>query len=251
MRILLIRHGQSLNNLLADGDTLDYAVYMSTRVPDPPLTPLGKDQAARLAQQFAAAAARPRPEIERLAWVAREHPVSSLYVSPMLRALQTADPIARALGLAPQVWIEIHEHGGLFTGDPERGDVVSYGGLNRDQMADLFPGAVAPAGVHEGGWWMGGYEEIEVCHARASGVAARLRQMAAAQPDDTIAMVSHGTFLDRLLNELLQPGRPYREDVHFSHLNTAVSRVDFLQDGNIALRYLNRIDHLPAEMVSR
>jgi hypothetical protein len=41
------------------------------------------------------------------------------------------------------------------------------------------------------------------------------------------------------------PNRQY----FFSHYNTAVTRVDFT-DKHMVLRYVNRIDHLPHDMIS-
>jgi len=224
---------------------------MSTRSPEPPLTALGHRQAALLAQQLAVAAARPLPESERMAWLVTEHPIDSLYVSPMLRAMQTAEPIGRALGLAPQVWVDIHEHGGVFTGNPDKANVVEYPGLSRAQMAAQFPAYQILGGVGDGGWWRGGYEELGACYARAQRVATALLAMAVARPDSAVALVTHGTFLDNLFHALLAPGEAYNDCVHFSNLNTATSRVDFHEGGHISLRYLNRVDHLPVELVTR
>jgi 2,3-bisphosphoglycerate-dependent phosphoglycerate mutase len=251
VRLILIRHGQSANNVLAESDGHDYDLYMSTRSPEPPLTGLGHRQAALLAQQLSSAATRAAADTERSAWLANEHPISELYVSPMLRALQTAAPIACALGLAPQVWVDIHEHGGVFTGNPEKANVVSYPGLTRAEMAAQFPTYQVCDGVGDHGWWPGGYEEIEVCYVRAQRVAVALKAMAAARPDASIALVTHGTFLDNLMHALFVPSEAYDDRVHFSSLNTAVSRVDFDASGRLALRYLNRIDHLSPEAVSR
>ena len=251
MRVLLIRHGQSANNVLAESQGHDYAAYMAGRVPEPPLSEIGQCQAQRLADHLAAAAARPRPATDRLAWITSEHPVDALYVSPMLRALQTALPISRSLGVQPQVWVDIHEHGGVFTGTPEKGDVVGYPGLTRAEMEAQFGGYRVVAGVHDGGWWPGGYEEMDVCYSRACRVAGELYALAEEQPDATLALVTHGTFLDALLQALFVPDENYGDRVHFSHLNTAISRIDFGSNRRLALRYLNRIDHLPAELVTR
>lgn len=250
MRVLLIRHGQSANNVLAENRGHDYAAYMAGRTHEPPLSAVGERQAQLLAGQMAAAARREAAN-ERLAWVTNEHPIEALYVSPMLRALQTAWPISQALGLQPQVWVAIHEHGGVFTGNPEGGDVVGYPGLSRGEIAAQFAGYQVADGVHEGGWWPGGYEEMDACYSRACAVAAELYALAERQPDATVALVTHGTFLDALLQALFVPGEAYGDRVHFSHLNTAVSRIDFGSDRHIALRYLNRIDHLPPELVTR
>ena len=251
MIVILIRHGQSANNVLAESDGHDYDLYMSTRSPEPPLTELGHRQAALLARQFALSATRIAADTERSAWMANEHPICDLYVSPMLRALQTAQPIATTLGLVPQVWVDIHEHGGVFTGNPDKANVVSYPGLTRAEMRAQFPTYQVLDGVGDDGWWRGGYEEIDVCYVRAQRVAAALLAMSAARPEATIALVTHGTFLDNLLHALVVPSEAYDDRVHFSSLNTSVSRVDFDASGHVALRYLNRIDHLSPDTVSR
>ena len=49
MRILLIRHGQSANNVLAESQGHDYAAYMAGRNPEPPLSEIGHRQAQLLA----------------------------------------------------------------------------------------------------------------------------------------------------------------------------------------------------------
>ena len=250
MRVLLIRHGQSANNVLAESRGHDYAAYMAGRNPEPPLSAIGQRQAHLLAGQMAAAA-RSQTANRRLAWVTNEHPIETIFVSPMLRALQTAWPISQALGLQPQVWVAIHEHGGVFTGNPELGDVVGYPGLSRNEIGAEFAGYQVADGVHDGGWWPGGYEEMDACYSRACAVAKQLYSLAQGRPDATIALVTHGTFLDALLQALFVPDEGYGDRVHFSHLNTAVSRIDFGAERRIALRYLNRIDHLPPDLVTR
>ena len=42
-----------------------------------------------------------------------------------------------------------------------------------------------------------------------------------------------------------------QDRVYFSHLPTALTRLDFLQDGGLAMRYHNRITHLPVEYLTR
>ena len=71
-----------------------------------------------------------------------ERPGTAIYISPMLRALRTAAPLAAALGLAPQVWTDIFEHGGLFTGDPRAGEVVNYKVTPLYEDGQLHPTAV-------------------------------------------------------------------------------------------------------------
>ncbi|MBF4462902.1 MULTISPECIES: histidine phosphatase family protein [unclassified Rathayibacter] len=74
MRLLLIRHGQTLSNV---------AGLLDTRLPGPGLTPLGNEQAEALPATMAG---------ER---------IGALFVSTMRRTHETAAPLASALGLEP------------------------------------------------------------------------------------------------------------------------------------------------------
>lgn len=251
VRVLFIRHGQSANNVLAESQGHDYAAYMAGRLPEPPLSEIGHRQAELLAQQLATVTANPPAPSQRLGWVTTEYPIERIYVSPMLRAMQTALPISRALGVAPEIWVDIHEHGGVFTGNPELGDVIGYSGLTNTEMAERFATYRVVNGVNENGWWIGGYEEMDACYSRACQVAERLYSLYEECEGSTIALVTHGTFLDALMHALFVPNEPYGNRVHFSHLNTAMSRVDLGKGRRVALRYHNRIDHLPMELVTR
>lgn len=246
MRLVLVRHGQSTNNVLAEA--VPYAEYVKSRVAEPELTAVGVQQVERLGTFLGDLPQSDHTLSERRATVT-ERPVTSLYTSPMLRALQTTAPLARALGLAPQVWTEIFEHGGMFTGDPRAGTVVNFSGLGRRAMAVQFPAYKLPSEVGDDGWWWNGYEDLEQCAARARRVSEILYRWAEERSDEVILLVSHGTFLDQLLKALTGAGE--HANFHFSHLNTAISRVDFYPDRFIALRYLNRVPHLPRELYTR
>jgi broad specificity phosphatase PhoE len=63
--------------------------------------------------------------------------------------------------------------------------------------------------------------------------------------------VTHGTFLNSLIHALLHLQPSAQSRVYFSHLNTALTRLDFLQDGGLSVRYHNRITHLPVEYLTR
>lgn len=250
MQLFLIRHGESANNALGVGD-ISYDDYMAQRSPDPELTQIGRRQAELVAGHLAADG---HPESQNgtpLASTRAGYGVQVLFASPMLRTLQTARPIADALGLAPRIMIDIHEHGGLFHGNPrdEANPVRSFEGMTRGAILAQFPAYELPEEVTDKGWWKGGYETIEECEVRARRVAQALHARAREQPTSVMAMVSHGTFMDRLLKELTH-GAPTR-DFFFFHYNTAITRVDFIVDGPAILRYTNRTQHLPPKLITK
>lgn len=230
MELYLIRHGQSTHNAMIDH--LDQEC-------DPPLTELGKRQAERVARALAKEA---NPGQGQPAG----SPITRLYCSPMWRALQTAQPIGQALGLRPEVWVELHEQGGMYLDYGESGGIVGQPGKTRQEILATFPNYVISEGVTEQGWWQHGFEDIPACHKRAAKVAEVLRQWAAST--ERIAIISHGTFNDALLKALLKqlPGHHF----FYYHHNAAISRIDFHRDDHLNLHYLNRVTHLPPELLS-
>jgi 2,3-bisphosphoglycerate-dependent phosphoglycerate mutase len=246
MELYIIRHGQSVNNALMEDARL--------RVHDPELTEIGHQQAERVARYLAQST-----NLEDLVHipvndVARQnghrHRITHLYCSAMHRALQTARPIGQAVGLKPEIWLEIHEHGGIYL--EKEGVITGHGGRTRTEIVAEFPDYVLPEAITEEGWWRSesGVEDITYCQARALRVAAELRTRAADEMTrhDVVALVSHGTFIDKLLKALLNnlPG-----DYHYySHYNTGITRLDFLDDETVILRCVNRVEHLPPELVT-
>ncbi|MCB0086219.1 MAG: histidine phosphatase family protein, partial [Caldilineaceae bacterium] len=174
---------------------------------------------------------------------------TKLFASPMLRTLQTALPISKALKLQPEVWIDIHEHGGIFHGNPRKGPVAYLSGMTRSEMEEQFAGYQLPDTITEEGWWPGGYEEMEECYTRATRVAETLREWAPEMAEDRIALVSHGTFLDALIKALL--GHDFSAQLYYTHYNTAITRIDFTPNNFLLLRYVNRTEHLTPDLISR
>lgn len=244
MKLFLIRHAQSFNNALPpEREHFE-------RVSDPPLTELGHRQARLLAEHLATGK---NPELS--SWTSveatashrrRGYNITKLYCSAMHRALQTALPVSQALGLTPEIWLDIHEHGGIYLDEGENREPVGYPGKTRSEIAAEFPGYIMPELITEEGWWTGGCEDWPGCHSRAIKVAAALRAQAASE--ERIALVSHGGFIDALIKALLyQSPSPH---VFYYKFNTAISRIDFRQDGRIDFRYWNWVEHLPQELIT-
>jgi len=238
MELVVIRHAQSTNNALTDGQD---------RVSDPPLTSLGRRQAQIVAHHLANGADRAPLAGENDS--RRGHGITRLYCSPMWRALQTAQPIGQALGLAPEVWIDIHEWGGIYLDHGEASGIIGYPGKTRSEILAEFMNYILPEGITERGWWRQGHEELPACYRRAIKVVEELYKRAAnAADDERIAIVSHGGFISVLLNVLF--GQLSGRHVYYHQHNTAISRIDFRSGGHLDVQYLNRMDHLPPELVS-
>lgn len=242
MDLYIIRHAQSTNNALPDE---------RDRVCDPHLTEIGRRQAELLADHLATARdLHPQPT---RAWNtppgANGHGgygIQRLYTSPMRRALQTAWPVGQALGVQPEVWLDIHEHGGIWLDHGEGVGIRGYGGITRQELAAEFPGYAMSAEITDAGWWHGSHEALAAAEARAARVAATLRDWG--QRDEKIAIITHGAFATFLLRALL--GEPTAQPVFYHLDNTSISLVRFRQNNELSVRYLNRLDHLPAELVT-
>ncbi|KAK6352988.1 hypothetical protein TWF696_004978 [Orbilia brochopaga] len=85
--IYIVRHGFRSNWVVSNSGSYDATIKSPTGIPsDPPLTSYGVDQAKQLGAHLAGLPARPQ----------------QIYSSPYYRCLQTAEPIAKALGVGIQ-----------------------------------------------------------------------------------------------------------------------------------------------------
>lgn len=221
MEFYLIRHGQSTNNR---GDL--------PRVPDPPLTALGEEQAQRAGESL------------------KGEGITRLYCSPTLRALQTAQIIGDTLELPPHVFVGLHEWGGIFE-EREAQGTVQLPGLTRPEMREICPNVVLPEDVTDNGWWFHEWEGIEamlqLAHENALAFIAHLKEHHR-DPEERVAAVSHGGSGSSLISALL--GLPPNVDYdRFSQNNTGISKIRMTSE-RTQLRYLNRIAHLPKAAVT-
>jgi probable phosphoglycerate mutase len=161
-RLVFVRHGESTAN--ADGS-------LTCAIPGVPLTARGAQQAAALARDWSGG------------------PVAALWSSPMRRAVQTAEPLARALGLPVRVHERLYEfqigdlHGRT---DPAAAELVREC-FRRWQLHDELD--VRPPGGESGA-------EI------VARVRAALLDILADLTRGTAVVVGHGTALRTGLSRL-------------------------------------------------
>ena len=230
MHVYLIRHAQSENNVLT-------SETMHRRKVDPDLTELGYRQREALADYLANESELGKGGFD----------ISCLYTSAMYRSLLTTQPVSAALDMQPMIWPDLHEKGGLFR--RQNGSVNGFAGMTRSDILSEFPGYSLPDTVSEAGWYdvSLGFEPETHSFFRAIKVAKDLSERS--KTDAVIALISHAGFLDILLKAIFGqlPSRPHT--MRYYHYNTAITRIDYDRTGP-ALHYMNRVDHLPAEMRS-
>ncbi|UWR24331.1 histidine phosphatase family protein [Sulfitobacter sp. S190] len=152
--LLLIRHGETM----AAQRGQDFPMIAGQG--DPPLRAEGHAQAEAVAAHLAA------------------QPISAIYVTTMQRTHQTAAPLALALGLTPRVEPDLRE---VFLGDWD-------GGEYRFRAAANDPAFVMARETHE---W-GAIPGAETTAQLQGRVRAGLQRIAAAHPDELVAVVVHG-----------------------------------------------------------
>ncbi|MBQ0928114.1 histidine phosphatase family protein [Saccharopolyspora endophytica] len=160
--ILLVRHGESAPAV--PGRPFDLVDGQG----DPELAPAGRVHAERVGRRLAD---------ERL---------DALYVTNLRRTSETAAPLATRLGLVPQVEKDLREvHLGEFEG-----------GLFRQKVAQNDP---VIQRMHSEGRWdvIPGAEPAEALRDRVAGAIGRL---AAAHPDERIAVFTHGGVIGEIMS---------------------------------------------------
>ncbi len=247
MQLYIIRHAQSVNNALwAETGGPD------GRLPDPPLTDLGHQQAQRLAQHLAAANTDLAFDYQGSQY-RTDYDLTHLYSSLMLRAVQTGHYLAEALNMPLHAWEIVHEWGGIYEHDPVTGEPRGLPGPNRHFFSERFNRLVLPPTLGDQGWWNRPYTPPEESNGRA---AAFVQELIAQHggTTDRVAIVTHGGFYQALMRHIVGVPTPHQllgqaTDVWFRVNNTAVTRIDFAET-SVSLAYLNRIDHLPDELIT-
>ena len=159
--ILLVRHGESAPA------RPDEPFPLVDGHGDPALAPEGEAQAERVGERLA------------------DERIDAIYVTTLRRTVQTAAPLAARLGLEPKVAADLRE---VHLGEWE-------GGVFRQRVAERHP--LAQRMLAEQRWdVIPGGEPSETFEARVTGAVTAL---AAAHPDQRIAVFTHGGVIGQVL----------------------------------------------------
>ena len=221
-RISLLRHAEP-----------DWTPDGGPTVPDPGLTPFGRAQALALAKRLA-----------------RES-IDAIYVSPLRRAQETAEPIAAATGICPVTLDALAEIG------------VAVDGMSQDDVDRYFvEGSERPLSEHWEGW--PGAETFRAFHARVTGAVEtmlsrhavvsvqehdfRVWQLGDQRP--AIAVVAHGgtnaVALAHLLDVRPVPWEWLRFESELAAFSVLQAR-PIGPGGHVwSLQNFNEVDHLGA-----
>jgi len=204
MLLYLIRHGQSVRNVLADGPH------------DCALTQVGERQAELTG-----------------AWLAGRG-IQTLYCSPAIRTIQTAVAIGRALNLKPKVWDLLIEVGYLFE-EP---------GLTGRELKENYPDVEIDGEFPADTGWAAHItqESWDELYARACLLKEEIikRHPMGSPP---AAFVTHAHVIRFLIGAFLEFGNPEHWKALFLQNNCGVTCVELRPD-RCAIHFVNSHAHL-------
>ena len=253
MQFYFIRHGQSENNVLMDqlaydlDNKFDHQEYAHKRQADAELSILGNQQAQKLGGFVFEKVLAEQIGLNEADFNRDEFQFTHLYVSPMIRTLDTALPIAEALDLDPIIWEDIHEQGGIWTQTEENDERLPQPGIDASTLKKQYPRFVIPASFNESGWWNLPYEEPEKCFERSGKVLEKLLEMHG-DTDDRVAFVSHSIFFNCIMYQIFGFS-PENIEYYFLVNNASITRID-IHENLKRLVYQNRVDYLPSQMIT-
>jgi probable phosphoglycerate mutase len=172
---------------------------------DPDLSDEGKAQVARLPAALA------------------RFPISRVLSSPQRRAIRTAEPVAAARELP----VEVDERFAEYDRDlPVYIPIEQIREENPQEWARLAQGHL-PGAVDEDAF-------------RARVLAAVDDLVAAADPEDTVAVFSHGGVINLLLHEILGTARLLSFPVDYA----SVTRLLYSRSGQATVATVNAVEHV-------
>jgi broad specificity phosphatase PhoE len=162
-------------------------------------------------------------QIKRLPEALARFPISRVVSSPQRRAIQTAEPVAAARELS----VEIDDRFAEYDRDlPHYIPVEQIRDENPQEWARMAEGRL-PSAVDE-----------DAFRARVRAAVDDL--VAAADPEDTVAVFSHGGVINVLLHEILGTARLLSFPVDYASL----TRLLYSRSGQATVATVNAVEHV-------
>lgn len=192
VQLLLIRHALPLRSAPGQGA-------------DPELSDVGFEQARRLPKAL------------------DRHPITRVLSSPQRRAIQTAAPVADALGLDVQIDDRLAEYDK---------DLANYVPIEQIRVEfpdewDRLAAGHLPSGVDEDAF-------VERVFAAVDDVVAT------GDHDDSVAMFSHGGVINVILHRILGTGRLLLFPIDYA----SVTRLRWSRKGDFTVAEVNGTEHV-------
>jgi len=203
VRLYLIRHGQSGNN--------EARLVGGPSVFDPPLTPVGEEQARRLGERMAS------------------YGVDVVYSSPLQRAYNTGAEIAKRLNLEIKVLDDLQEINEPLRGTEINPEEILPPGMSHDDIKRRFE--VDPTWDN-----LPGNEKSAAFRAR---ISSAIDQIIAENPGKKVAITCHGGVIQSYVGHVLG----LRSDFPFYAFNASITSIRAAGDRR-ALWRLNDLAHL-------
>jgi len=197
MHLYMIRHGQKTIG------------SRPNEKPDWQLTELGRRQAEHVAEAF------------------RDINIDTLISSPLLRALQTAAPLALMKGMKIHVWRDLVES---YNGE-------RYIGPAPAKLRKSYPIGIFDPEEPDGWTYAGGETEEDVVH-RADKTVRRLCKESYSH--QTVVMIAHRGFNQKFFNRLF--GSSFAV---FEQLNGCINHIELREEAAMVNR-INDTRHIPA-----
>lgn len=221
MELYLVRHAESENNALP--------TYQ--RVPDPDLTAVGRLQAQHLSHWLTS-----------LKW---DHFITS----PFRRTIKTTLPVMQYNAGKVEIWHEVFERGGCFSGYHE-GNFAGQPGMGRSELVRLLgreaERCLIAESIDEAGWWNQPHRESDQeAWQRALQINQKLVQRY--QRNEVVVMLIHADLKRLMLADMLQQ----RCDVIGlgALRNCGITKVNYQQQ-QWQLDYFNSVTHMPAKLIT-
>ena len=178
MELLLIRHAQPVRIERTDGGAAN-----------PPLSDLGMTQARAMA-----------------AWVGSER-LDALYVSPMERARQTADPLIKASGLSPVVLASVAEYD---QHEPVYIPIEQLKAMHREGDGERWMALLAGNQTEERKSWR-------------NQIVMAIEELVGRHRGHNVAVVCHGGVINAYVTHVLGVDNPMVYEPHYTSVNRIVA----------------------------